>query len=106
MPYQLVGVPGTARIVPKGVLTISPQSRIPQHPGEVLQERFLTPRGISHYDLAKSLHITEATIFNLVNRRSTLTMGLAMRLSRAFPLSAQEWIAIQREFDQANRQPV
>ncbi len=92
-------------IFPKGVLTISHPIRTPQHPGEVLQERFLTPRGISHYDLAKSLHVTEATISNLVNRRSTLTMGLAVRLSRAFPLSAQEWIALQRTFDQADRQP-
>lgn len=80
-------------------------TRIPQHPGEVLQERFLTPRGISHYDLAKSLHVTEATISHLVNGRTTLTMGLAMRLSRAFPLSAQEWIALQRTFDQADHQP-
>lgn len=77
---------------------------MPQHPGDVLQERFLAPRGISHYDLAKSLHVTEATITNLVNRHSTLTMGLAMRLSRVFPLSAQEWIALQRAFDQTDRQ--
>ncbi|GAB3591567.1 HigA family addiction module antitoxin [Corynebacterium faecale] len=85
-------------------MAISLQFRKPQHPGDVLHERFLQPRGITHYDLAKSLHITEATISNLVQRRSDLTIGLAMRLSRVFPLSTQEWIALQRDFDQANRQ--
>ena len=86
------------------MFAISPQPRKTQHPGDVLHERFLSPRGITHYDLAKSLHITEATISNLVHRRSNLTIGLAMRLSRVFPLSVQEWISIQRDFDQVNRQ--
>lgn len=96
---------GKSAEFPKGVLAISSQFQKPQHPGDVLHERFLKPRGITHYDLAKSLHITEATISNLVHRRSDLTFGLAMRLSHAFPLSAQEWIALQRDFDKANRQP-
>lgn len=91
-------------LISKGVFAISLNLRKMQHPGAVLQERFLNPRGITHYDLAKSLHITESTITNLVEGRSTLTIGLAMRLSRAFPLSAQEWIAIQRDFDHIHRQ--
>lgn len=78
-------------------------TRSPQHPGEILSERFLLPRGISHYDLAKTLHITESTITNLVAGRTSVTMGLAMRLARAFDLSAQEWIALQRAFDAAGR---
>ena len=86
------------------MFAISPQPRNPQHPGEVLNERFLKPRGITHYDLAKSLHITEATITNLVEGRSNLTVGLAMRLARTFSLSTQDWIAIQREFDGAHCQ--
>lgn len=90
--------------ISKGVFAISPQPRNPQHPGEVLNERFLKPRGITHYDLAKSLHITEATITNLVEGRSNLTVGLAMRLARAFSLSAQDWIALQRDFDNSHRQ--
>ena len=86
------------------MFAISPHPRNPQHPGEVLNERFLKPRGITHYDLAISLHITEATITNLVEGRSNLTVGLAMRLARTFSLSTQDWIAIQREFDGAHRQ--
>ncbi|ANE04027.1 HigA family addiction module antitoxin [Corynebacterium crudilactis] len=83
---------------------VAPQSRKPQHPGEILSERFLAPRGISHYDLAKTLHIAEATISNFVGGRSDLTVGLAVRLSRAFDLSTQEWIALQRMFDHSHRQ--
>lgn len=83
-------------------ITLQPQN--PQHPGKVLHERFLNPRGITHYDLAKTLHISESTITNLIEGRSNLTVGLAMRLSRAFNLSTQDWIALQREFDKAHRQ--
>ncbi len=75
----------------------------PQHPGEILNERFLKPRGITHYDLAKTLHITESTITSLIEGRSNLTIGLAMRLSRTFDLNAQEWIALQRTFDESTR---
>ncbi|AST20732.1 addiction module antidote protein, HigA family [Corynebacterium glutamicum ATCC 14067] len=85
------------------MFVVAPQPRKPQHPGEILSERFLEPRGISHYDLAKTLHITEATITNFVEGRTDLTIGLAVRLSRSFDLSTQEWIALQRTFDQAHR---
>ncbi|ALC05863.1 hypothetical protein CDES_07250 [Corynebacterium deserti GIMN1.010] len=82
---------------------VAPQPRKPQHPGQILSERFLEPRGISHYDLAKTLRIAESTITNFVDGHTDLTIGLAMRLSRAFDLSAQEWIALQRAFDGAHR---
>lgn len=81
---------------------VSPQPRKPQHPGEILSERFLKPRGISHYDLAKTLYVTEATITNFVHGNSDLTVGLAVRLSKAFDLSAQEWIGLQRAYDQSH----
>ncbi|WP_080794925.1 HigA family addiction module antitoxin [Corynebacterium pacaense] len=75
----------------------------PQHPGEVLRLNYLEPAGITAYDLAKSLHVTESTINNLISGQTGLTVGLAIRLARAFPLSVQEWIALQRDYDQHHK---
>lgn len=71
----------------------------PQHPGEILRQQFMEPHGISNYDLAKSLHVAESTIANVVSGRSSLNESLAERLERAFGLSVAEWMDLQRNFD-------
>lgn len=71
-----------------------------QHPGEVLQRQYLEPAGTTPYDLAKAIHVSESTITSLINEETSLTVGLAIRLAKAFPLSVQDWILLQRDFDE------
>ncbi len=43
--------------------------RVPTHPGEILEEEFRKPLGISQSQLAKELNTTFRTINEIVNKK-------------------------------------
>lgn len=74
--------------------------RIPNiHPGEILQEDFLTPMGLTAYKLAKGTHIDQTRISEIINGRRSITADTALRLSKFFGNSPEFWINIQNHFD-------
>ena len=74
--------------------------RIPNiPPGEILQEEFLTPYGITAYKLAKETHIPATRISEILKGRRKITVDTALRLSKYFTNSPEFWLGIQNEFD-------
>jgi len=73
-------------------------------PGEVLQEEFLIPMGISQYRLAKELNIPQARVSNIINGSRRITADTALRLSLFFGNSAKFWLGLQADFDIENLQ--
>ncbi|MCL2072398.1 MAG: HigA family addiction module antitoxin [Marinilabiliaceae bacterium] len=71
-------------------------------PGEVLQEEFLIPFGISQYRLAKELNIHQRRISGIINEGRRITVDTAMRLSLFFGNSAKFWLGLQNDFDIEN----
>ena len=71
----------------------------PVHPGEILQEEFLKPRGISQYRLAKSIHVPARRINEIVLAKRGITADTALRLSRYFGNSAQFWMNLQTRYE-------
>ena len=69
------------------------------HPGEVLQEEFLIPLGISAYRLSKDLDIPQTRISQIVRGNRRITADTALRLSKYFGNSAKFWLGIQDDFD-------
>jgi addiction module HigA family antidote len=69
------------------------------HPGEVLQEEFLIPVGISQYKLAKDLNIPQTRVSQIVKRNRRITADTALRLSKYFGTSAKFWLGLQDDFD-------
>ena len=69
------------------------------HPGEILQEEFLLPMGISQYRLALDLRIPHSRVTAIVRGRRAISLDTALRLSRYFGTSAEFWIGLQQEFD-------
>jgi antitoxin HigA-1 len=54
----------------------------PVHPGEILRDEFLTPMGISVYELAHALKVPRSRANDVVRGRRAITTDAAMRLGR------------------------
>ncbi|MBT1181666.1 HigA family addiction module antidote protein [Bifidobacterium sp. CP2] len=68
-------------------------------PGEILDEEFLQPLGISRYRLSKSIGVSETAIGEIVNGRRRITTAMAWRLSKALGTSPEFWANLQTDYD-------
>lgn len=71
----------------------------PVHPGEVLQEEFLKPLGLSQNKLALNIRVPARRINEIVLKKRRITADTALRLARFFGTSAQFWLGLQSEYD-------
>ena len=61
----------------------------PIHPGEVLQQDFLEPMGLSQYRLAKGIRVPPRRINEIVQGKRGITADTALRLGRFFGTSGR-----------------
>ena len=74
--------------------------RLPNiHPGEVLQEEFLKPLGISAYRLAQDVRVPQTRISDIIHGKRRITADSAIGFSKYFGTSAEFWIGLQTDFD-------
>lgn len=71
----------------------------PVHPGELLQEEFLKPLGITAYRLAEDIGVRPPRIYDIVRGKRSITADTALRLSRYFGMSEGYWINAQAHYD-------
>ena len=71
----------------------------PVHPGEVLREDYLVPRGLSANALAKALAVPAPRVNDIVRERRGVTADTAMRLARYFGGDARSWLNLQAAYD-------
>ena len=69
------------------------------HPGEILQEEFLTPLEISAYRLSKEIGIPQTRISEIVKGNRRITADTALRFSQFFGNSPKFWLGLQDDFD-------
>lgn len=69
------------------------------HPGEILQQEFLIPLGISAYRLSKDIGIPQTRISAIIKGNRRVTADTALRLSKYFGNSAKFWLGLQDDFD-------
>lgn len=69
------------------------------HPGEILNEEFLIPLGISAYKLAKETFMPQTRISAIVQGKRRITADTALRLSKFFGTSAKFWLGLQDDYD-------
>ena len=75
-------------------------NKIPEvHPGEILEEEFLKPLGISAYRLAKETKIPATRISQIIKGKRRITADTALRFGKFFGNSADFWMGIQMEYD-------
>ena len=71
----------------------------PIHPGEILEEEFLKPMGVSQYRLAKDISVPPRRINEIVHGKRSITADTALRLGKFFGISAQFWLNLQTRYD-------
>jgi len=71
----------------------------PITPGELLQEEFLAPLGISQYRLAKEVGVSARRINEIVKGQRSVTADTDLRLCRFFGLSDGYWLRAQAAYD-------
>lgn len=71
----------------------------PPHPGELLNELWLVPLGLSITAAAVTLKISRKTLSEIVNGKASVSAEMALRLELAFGKSAESWMAHQSAYD-------
>lgn len=71
----------------------------PVSPGEMLEEEFLKPLGITKYRLAKEIGVPAGRISEIVAGRRAITADTDLRLCKYFGLSDGWWLRGQVRFD-------
>jgi antitoxin HigA-1 len=71
----------------------------PIHPGEILNEEFMRPLGISINHLARDLHVPPNRIHGIVHGTRAITADTALRLASYFGMAPETWLNLQSEYD-------
>ena len=71
----------------------------PIHPGEVLEEEFMRPLGLSANALARQIDVPVTRISEIVRGKRGITADTALRLGRLFGTSSELWLGLQSEYD-------
>ena len=82
-----------------------PKNRIPSHPGEILQEQFLEPLGLTQVALAEHLGVPVQRINEIVRGKRGVTPETAWFLAQAFDTTPELWISLQTNHDLAMNRP-
>jgi addiction module HigA family antidote len=71
----------------------------PVSPGEMLEEEFLKPLGLTKYRLAKDIGVPAQRIGDIVAGKRAITADTDLRLCRYFGLSDGWWLRGQANYD-------
>jgi addiction module HigA family antidote len=71
----------------------------PIHPGEILNEEYLAPLGITQHKLAVAIGVPPRRINEIVHGARRISADTALRLSRYFGTSERFWMNLQSRYD-------
>lgn len=69
------------------------------HPGEILNEEFLIPMGLSAYRLSKDTEMPQTRISQIIKGKRRITADTALRFGSFFGNSAKFWLGLQDDYD-------
>jgi addiction module HigA family antidote len=74
-------------------------TRKPASVGEILNEEFMEPLGLTQAALAEAMGVPRKHVNELCNDRRSVTAATALILARVFGNSADFWLNVQRRND-------
>jgi antitoxin HigA-1 len=75
------------------------QSNMKIHPGRILLEDYLAPRGVSVWHLAKDIGVPVRRIYEIVQGQRPITADIAHRLAHELGMSERYWLDLQARYD-------
>ena len=69
------------------------------HPGEVLQEEFLEPMGISVYRIAKETGLSPTRLGQIIRGKRGITVETAIKIGRFLNTGPEFWMNLQSLYD-------
>ncbi len=73
------------------------------HPGEILQEEFLTPMGLAQTALARAIDVPPRRVNEIALGKRAITADTDLRLARYFKMSDGFFLGLQTDFDLMQR---
>ena len=70
--------------------------------GEILQEEFMIPVGLSAYKLAQDIKVPVSRIQDILHGRRKITADTSLRLAKLFGVSDAYFLDMQNEIDMRN----
>ena len=71
----------------------------PPHPGEFIREIYLDPLGISFRAVALKLNVSPSTFNRIIQGRSNISSGMALRLSKTLGRTPESWLSMQSNYN-------
>jgi addiction module HigA family antidote len=68
-------------------------------PGEILQEEFMRPLGLSARRLAEAIGVPVNRVTQIIRGQRAITASTALRLARYFDTSPELWLNLQTHFE-------
>ena len=75
------------------------QPKNPFHPGEMLLEEFLEPKGVTQAAFAEKVGWTKTRLNELIKGKRGITAAAALDLADALGTSPKLWMNLQATFD-------
>ncbi|MBN1442155.1 MAG: HigA family addiction module antidote protein [Planctomycetes bacterium] len=82
-----------------------PESRVPTHPGEILEEEFLRPLGITQVAFAAHIGVPLQRVNELIRGKRGVTPQTAWLLAQALNTTPEFWVNLQAAHDLAKSRP-
>ena len=74
-----------------------PRKRRPTPPGEILEQEFMAPVGLTQKKLSENLGIPRVRISEIIRGRRAITPDTAFRLARYFNTTPDFWLGLQMD---------
>lgn len=84
---------------------MTPERRIPTHPGRILAEEFLKPLGVSQAAFAGHIGVPAQRIRDIIHGRRQVNAEAAWLLAQALNTTPNFWLNLQSAYDLAVSRP-
>jgi addiction module HigA family antidote len=75
------------------------QPKNPFHPGEILLEEFLEPKGVTQAAFAEKIGWTKSRLNELIKGKRGITAAAALDLAEVLGTTAKLWMNLQATYD-------